>query len=61
MKSGHLTLTRAEGQAVQVGDDVLVEVVWCRNGQVQLRFTAPTHLKIMRSELLGKEPKAVRK
>jgi len=48
---GHLVVTRAEGQAVHIGPDITVTLVWCRSGQAQLAITAPKTVKVLRAEL----------
>lgn len=48
-----LVLARREGEAVHIGDEVIVEVV--RVGQiVRLAIRAPRHITIRRAELIGK-------
>lgn len=46
-----LVLSRKVGQKIQVGNDVTVEVLRVRGGQVRLGVTAPDHKRILRSEL----------
>ena len=50
-----LMLARKKGQAVQIGDDIVVKVVESGRGQVKLLFSAPRHVPIMRQELVNKE------
>lgn len=46
-----LVLTRMQGEAVEIGDNVTVEVAEIRGGKVRLRFHAPQAVKILRKEL----------
>lgn len=47
-----LVLTRKVGEAVRVGDDVQVQVLGIRGGQVSLGFTAPREVRIYREEVI---------
>lgn len=47
----NLVLSRRKGETVYIGDDVMVEVKHCRDGQVALRFRAPRSVHIVRGEL----------
>lgn len=49
-----LVLSRRTGEAVNIGDDVVVTVLQVRGGQVRIGVTAPKGLKIIRDELAGK-------
>jgi carbon storage regulator CsrA len=48
--TGNLVLTRGEGQAIHIGPDITVTVVWSRHGQAQLAIEAPKSVKIRRDE-----------
>ena len=45
-----LGLTRKIGGQVLIGDDVIMEVEWIRNGSVRLVFDAPLSVSIDRPE-----------
>lgn len=47
-----LILQRKPGQAVQIGEDIVVSVVSIDNNRVRLSISAPTNVSILRSELL---------
>jgi carbon storage regulator len=47
-----LVLTRKLGEAIQIGDDVSVEVLEVRGNRVRLGITAPNAVSVNRSELL---------
>ena len=47
-----LVLTRKLGEAIQIGDDVSVEVLEVRGNRVRLGITAPNQVSVNRSELL---------
>ena len=47
-----LVLTRKIGEAIQVGDEVTIEVLEVRGGRVRLGITAPSDIGVHRSELL---------
>jgi len=51
MSSGTLVLTRVAGKSVMIGDDVKVAVRRVHpDGSVELAFTAPKDVKILREE-----------
>lgn len=50
-EKGRLSITRKPGQAVRIGDDVVVTVVSSRSNEVRLTFEAPLTVKIQRTEL----------
>jgi carbon storage regulator len=56
-----LVLTRKIGEAIQIGDDVTIEVLEVRGGRVRLGITAPSDVGVHRSELLVAEPQALTK
>lgn len=47
----NLVLSRRAGQTIHIGEDILMEVKHCRDGQVSLRFRAPRSVNIVRGEL----------
>jgi carbon storage regulator len=47
-----LVLTRKSGEAIQIGDDVTVEVLEMRGGRVRLGITAPGDVRVHRRELI---------
>ena len=51
-----LVLTRKIGEAIQIGDQVTVEVLEVTGGRVRLGITAPSEIGICRSELLVSMP-----
>jgi len=52
--NGRLVLTRRIGEAIQVGDDVCVQVVRIDGSKVRIGISAPRDVRILRAEL---EPK----
>ena len=51
-----LVLTRRVGEAIQVGDGVLITVVRISDGSVRLGVQAPKEVTVFREELLGNPP-----
>lgn len=52
-----LVLTRTLGQEIRLGDEITITVLEIRGGsQVKLGLTAPSDIKILRAELVGREP-----
>lgn len=51
-----LALSRKPGESIRIGPDVLVQVVWVRGNKVRLTITAPTDVRILRSEIEEKFP-----
>ncbi len=47
-----LVLTRKIGEAIQLGDDVTVEVLEVRGGRVRLGITAPSSVGVHRREIV---------
>ena len=45
-----LTLTRRHGEAITIGEDILVEVVQVGMARCTLRITAPMNLRISRED-----------
>jgi len=46
-----LVLTRKIGETIRIGDDVTVQVLEVRGGQVRLGLAAPASVRIFREEL----------
>lgn len=55
MDTGNLVLTRREGEAILIGDDIRVHVVRIKRDQIQLMISAPREVRIVREELVGRE------
>jgi carbon storage regulator len=53
-----LVLTRNEGQAIRIGDDVKLTVVSTKGGQVRIGIEAPRDLTILRAELVDRDGEA---
>jgi carbon storage regulator len=47
-----LVLTRKIGEAIQLGDDITVEVLEVRGGRVRLGITAPSSVGVHRREII---------
>jgi len=47
-----LVLTRKIGEAIQLGDNVTVEVLEVRGGRVRLGITAPSSVGVHRREII---------
>ena len=46
-----LVLTRKAGERIQIGEDVVLEILEVRQGQVRLGIEAPRHVRIFREEV----------
>jgi len=46
-----LVLTRKSGERIQIGDEVVLEILEVRQGQVRLGIDAPGHVRIYREEI----------
>jgi carbon storage regulator len=46
-----LVLTRKVGEVIRIGDEVTVQVLAIRGGQVRLGFAAPAEVRIFREEI----------
>lgn len=51
-----LVLTRRIGEAVHIGDDIVVRVLGVKGNQVRLGFDVPKSINVVRDELLKKTP-----
>jgi carbon storage regulator len=47
-----LVLTRKTGEGIQIGNDIVVSVVWTSGQRVRLAIDAPRNVSIRREELL---------
>lgn len=52
-----LVLTRRNGEAVHIGEDIVVRVLGINGGQVRLGFDVPEKINVAREELLKEKPK----
>ncbi len=46
-----LVLTRKGGERIQIGEDIILEILEVRQGQVRLGIQAPPHVRIYREEV----------
>lgn len=46
-----LTITRKEDESIEIGEDVLIRVVWVRGNRVRLAIEAPRSVNIRRTEI----------
>ena len=46
-----LVLTRKPGERIQIGENVVLEILEVRQGQVRLGIEAPSHVRIFREEV----------
>lgn len=53
-----LALTRKPDEAVRIGEDIEVRIVFIKGNNVRLAITAPRHLKIKRCEYRPRPRKA---
>lgn len=51
-----LVLTRRTGEAVHIGEDIVVRVLGVKGNQVRLGFNVPKSINVVRDELLKKTP-----
>ncbi|OZB41162.1 MAG: carbon storage regulator [Alishewanella sp. 34-51-39] len=51
-----LVLTRRTGEAVHIGEDIVVRVLGVKGNQVRLGFDVPKSINVVRDELLKKTP-----
>lgn len=51
---GGLVISRKYGEAIQIGDDILIEVVRRRGSQTQIRIIAPETIPVHRKEVADK-------
>ncbi len=53
-----LILTRRTGEALHIGNDVVVRVLGVKGGQVRIGIEAPKDVNVVRDELKEKPSKA---
>ena len=46
-----LVLTRKKGDSIQIGDSIVIKVITTGRGKVKLGIEAPSHIRVLRSEL----------
>ena len=46
-----LVFSRYEGQAIRIGDDIVITLVRSNDGKARVGITAPSNVKILRGEL----------
>jgi carbon storage regulator len=51
-----LVLSRKTNERILIGDNVTVTIVRVRGDVVRLGIEAPNHMRVLRSELLGRDP-----
>lgn len=49
-----LVLSRKASQSIQIGENITLKVVRVRGNAVQLGIEAPSDVRVMRAEILGK-------
>lgn len=52
-----LILTRKPRQRILIGDDIVVEILAIRGGQIRVGITAPPSVIVLREELPAREPR----
>jgi carbon storage regulator len=52
-----LILTRKSGESIQIGDDIVLKVTRIGGDFVKIGIEAPAHVKVLRTEIIGREPK----
>jgi carbon storage regulator len=50
-----LVLSRSFAEKIQIGNDIILEVIDIRSDRVRLGITAPKNVPVMRTELLPKQ------
>lgn len=48
-----LVLTRKQGERIQIGDDIVITVVRTKGKAVRLGIQAPSHVPVLRGEILA--------
>ena len=52
-----LVLTRKHNETLHIGNDIVLTIVRVRGDSVRIGIQAPKEIHVMRSELLGMQPK----
>ena len=52
-----LVLTRKHNETLHIGNDIVLTIVRVRGDSVRIGIQAPKEIHVMRSELLGRQPK----
>ena len=55
---GSLVVTRKDGEAIHIGDDVKIEVLEINGRRAKIRVVAPKDVQILRGELLQRSDHA---
>ncbi|HZU36925.1 MAG TPA: carbon storage regulator [Gemmataceae bacterium] len=53
-----LVLTRKAGERLVIDQDIVVTVIHVEDGRVRLGIEAPSHVRVLRDELLGEETRS---
>ena len=53
-----LVLTRKAEETIRIGDDVVIKVTKIGNGTVKIGIDAPSHVRVLRGELVPSEKAA---
>jgi carbon storage regulator len=51
-----LILTRKLNDSIQIGDDIVLKVTRIGGDFVKIGIEAPSHVKVLRTEIIGREP-----
>lgn len=52
---GSLVVTRKDGEAIHIGDDVVIQVLEINGRRAKIRVVAPKDVQILRGELLHQD------
>ncbi len=55
-KQGGLVLARKRGEAIRIGDDIVIRILELGRSVARLHIKAPDGVKILREELLEDKP-----
>lgn len=47
-----LVLTRKHGEAIKIGNEIIIKVIQTGKGTVKLGIEAPAHIRVLRAELI---------
>ena len=47
-----LVISRKNGEQIHIGDDIVIKVVETRHGKVRIGVSAPSHVRVLRKELV---------